>query len=186
MGERVIQPNTHVTLDYELRGEKGELLDASESDQPHPIRYVHGYGMLVPGLERALTGLGEGDEREIVVPAESAYGEYDADLLFELERERLADLRIDVGDEIVAESDDGEEIVLSVVGVRDDCVVADANHPLAGMQLRYTVKIREVRPATVEEIDHAAAELDEAHEHVHGPDCEHGAEPARIVGLHAS
>lgn len=178
----VIQPNAHVTLDYELRGDGGDLLDASDADPPHPIRYVHGYGMLVPGLESALSGLQAGDEREIVVPADSGYGEYDEDLLVEVPRERLPDSRVEVGDEIIAESPEGDEVVMSIVGVRDDCVVADANHPLAGMTLRYKVQIREVRPATEAEIDHAAADLDEAHEHVHGPDCDHDDEPVRLVG----
>jgi FKBP-type peptidyl-prolyl cis-trans isomerase SlyD len=182
VGSLVIQPNTHVTLDYELYGEEGELLDASESDEPHPIRYVHGYGMLVPGLEGALAGLREGDLREIIVPADSAYGEYDESLLVEVPRGELPDSRVEVGDEILAESPDGEEIVMSIVGVRDDCVVADANHPLAGKTLRYMVTIREIRPATNEEIDRAAADLDDAREHVHGPDCEHEDEPIPVVG----
>lgn len=182
MSEFSIQPNIHVTLDYELRGEDGELLDTSEGDEPHPIRYVHGYGMLVPGLETALSGLHAGDEREFVLPPDSAYGDYDDALVVELERERLPGSHVEVGDEIVAESSDGEQIVMIVVEVRPDCVVADANHPLAGRTLRYAVKIREVRPATAEEIDRAASDLDEAHEHVHGPDCDHGDEPVRIVG----
>jgi FKBP-type peptidyl-prolyl cis-trans isomerase SlyD len=177
----VIQPNTHVTLDYELYGEDGELLDGSEGDEPHPIRYVHGYGMLVPGLESALAGLCEGDVREIIVPADSGYGEYDETLLVEVPKDELPDSRIEVGDEIVAESPDGEELVMNVVGLRDDCVVADANHPLAGRTLRYTVKIREIRPATDEEVDRAAADLDDAREHVHGPDCEHDDEPTAVV-----
>ncbi|HXX65968.1 MAG TPA: peptidylprolyl isomerase [Polyangiaceae bacterium] len=182
MGELAIQPNFHVTLDYELRDESGELLDMSEGDEPHPIRYVHGYGMIVPGLEMALSGLRVGDEREIVVSAEHAYGEHDDGLVMELERERFPDAHVEVGDEIVLESSDGEEIVLNVVELRPDCIVADANHPLAGKTLRYTVKIREVRPATDEEIDRAAADLDEAHEHVHGPDCDHEDEPLRVIG----
>lgn len=182
MSELAIQPNVHVTLDYELRGDSDQLLDASEADEPHPIRYVHGYGMLVPGLESALAGLRAGDEREIVVPADSGYGEYDDSLLVELERDRLPDSDIEVGDEIVAESSDGEEVAMTVVGVRDDAIVADANHPLAGMTLRYTVRIREVRQATAEEIDRAASDLDDAHEHVHGADCDHGDEVVRITG----
>ncbi|MCL2449418.1 MAG: FKBP-type peptidyl-prolyl cis-trans isomerase, partial [Polyangiaceae bacterium] len=69
MSDFTIQPNAYVTLDYELRDEDGELIDASEGDGGEPIRYVHGYGMLVPGLEAALAGLRSGDERDVVVPA---------------------------------------------------------------------------------------------------------------------
>jgi FKBP-type peptidyl-prolyl cis-trans isomerase SlyD len=169
-----IQPNKHVVLDYELRGDGGDLLDASEGEGGEPIRYVHGYGMLVPGLEAALAGLKAGDERDIVVPAEAGYGEYDEELLLEIERSEFPDpTAVEVGDEFVAESPEGEEIPMTVVELKDDAVVVDANHPLAGITLRYSVKVRDVREATEHEIEEAAAALDEAHEHAHGPDCDH-------------
>jgi FKBP-type peptidyl-prolyl cis-trans isomerase SlyD len=176
-----IQPNSHVTLDYELRDDEGELIDASAAEDGEPIEYVHGYGMLVPGLEAALVGLRVGDERDIVVPAEAAYGERDESLVLEVDRSEFPDPKaVAPGDEFVAESPDGDEIAMNVVEVKDDVVVVDANHPLAGMTLRYSVKVREVREATEDEIQRAASDLDEAHEHVHGPDCDHSHEP---VGL---
>jgi len=176
-----IQPNAHVTIDYELRDEEGDMLEASADEGGEPIRYVHGYGMLVPGLEAALVGLHAGDVRDVVVPAEAGYGEYDDDLLLELDRSELPDPKgVAVGDEFVAESPDGDEIAMSVVEVRDDLVVVDANHPLAGMTLRYHVTVRDIRPATDDEIRRAASQLDEVHEHVHGPDCDHHHEPTPI------
>jgi FKBP-type peptidyl-prolyl cis-trans isomerase SlyD len=174
VSDLTIQPNTHVVIDYELRDDDGELLDASEAEGGEPITYVHGYGMLVPGLEAALVGLKVGDEREVVVPAEAGYGEYDEGLVLQLDRGEFPDPKqVEVGDEFVAESPDGDEITMNVVEVKDDVVVVDANHPLAGMTLRYRVKVRDVREATKDEIDRAAADLDEAHAHVHGPDCDH-------------
>jgi FKBP-type peptidyl-prolyl cis-trans isomerase SlyD len=163
-----------VTLDYELKGDDGELLDASEGEGGEPIRYVHGYGMLVPGLEAALVGLHAGDEREVVVPAEAGYGERDETLVLEIERSEFPDpAAVEEGDEFVAESPDGDEIAMNVIEVKGDLVIVDANHPLAGQTLHYKVKVRDVRQATDEEVERAAADLDEAHEHVHGPDCDH-------------
>ena len=99
-----IQPNAYVTLDYTLKDEDGTVLDASEVEGGAPIQYVHGYGMLVPGLEAALAGLEPGDEREIVVPAEAGYGEYDDELVLEIDRSELPDpSKVEVGDEFVAE-----------------------------------------------------------------------------------
>jgi FKBP-type peptidyl-prolyl cis-trans isomerase SlyD len=183
VSDLTIQPNTHVTLDYELRGDDGDLLDASKGDGGEPIRYVHGYGMLVPGLEAALVGLRAGDEREVVVPAAAGYGERDEDLVLEIDRDEFPDPKaVEVGDEFVAESPDGDEIAMNVVEVKGDVVVVDANHPLAGMTLHYQVKVCNVREATEEEIEQAAADLDEAHEHVHGPDCDHDHDH-ELVGL---
>lgn len=181
VNDLTIQPNTHVTIDYELRDDEGDVLDASHGDDGEPIRYVHGYGMLVPGLEAALAGLKVGDERDIVVPAEAGYGEYDEELVLEIDRGEFPDPKsVKVGDEFVAESPDGDEIAMSVVDLKDDVVVVDANHPLAGMTLRYHVRVRDVREATETEIESAAADLDEAHEHVHGPDCDHSHEPVGV------
>lgn len=177
MSNLTIQPNTHVVLDYELRDDEGNLLDASEADGGEPIQYVHGYGMIVPGLESALVGLRAGDEREVLVPAEAGYGEYDESLVLQIDRAEFPDPKeVEVGDEFIAESPDGDEVTMNVVEVREDIVVVDADHPLAGMTLRYSVKVRDVRQATDDEIQHAAADLDEAHEHVHGPDCDHNHE----------
>jgi len=67
----MIEPNQFVTVDYELRDDDGEILDGSGADGADPIEYVHGYGMLVPGLEAALAGLRAGDERDVVVPSEA-------------------------------------------------------------------------------------------------------------------
>jgi FKBP-type peptidyl-prolyl cis-trans isomerase SlyD len=185
VSDLTIQPNTHVTIDYELRDDAGDLLDASAGEGGVPIRYVHGYGMLVPGLEAALAGLRVGDERDVVVPAEAGYGEYDEGLVLEIERRELpAASGVKVGDELVAESPDGDEIAMSVVEVRDESVIVDANHPLAGVTLRYSVAVREIRAATDDEIEHAASELDDAHEHVHGPDCDHVHEPVSLGHNH--
>lgn len=177
-----IQANRHVTLDYELRDEDGDLLDASESEGGEPIRYVHGYGMLVPGLEAALVGLHVGDERDILVPADSGYGEYDESLLVEIDRDEFPNPKaVEIDDEFVAEAPDGEEVAMRVVELKDDSIVVDANHPLAGMTLRYHVTVRSVRLATDAEIERAASELDDAHEHMHGPDCDHTHEPATLA-----
>jgi FKBP-type peptidyl-prolyl cis-trans isomerase SlyD len=176
-----IQPNTYVTIEYELRDEDNELLDASEEQDGEPIRYVHGYGMLVPGLEAALAGLRAGDAREVVVPAEGAYGEYDDGLVLEIARSDLPDpAAVQVGDEFTADLPDGQEMAVSVRAIEGDSVFVDANHPLAGMTLRYLVKVRDVRAATDAEIEQAAVDLDDAHEHVHGPDCNHSHDPLRL------
>lgn len=158
-----IEPNTRVVLDYTLRDDDDDVLDASSGEDGEPIVYVHGYGMLVPGLEKALAGLRVGDERTIVVLPEEGFGERDEELVLEVDRSEMPRPdAVQVGDEIVAESSDGDEAVMRVLEVNADSVLLDGNHPLAGERLHYTVIIREVRPATDEEIGEAAAEFEEA------------------------
>ena len=171
-----IESNAFVMLDYTLKDDKGEVLDESIAEGGEPISYVHGYGMLVPGLEAGLAGLAAGDEKKIVVPAVDGYGDRDEELVLEVDKQDFPDpKKITPGDEFVAESPDGDEVVMRVMSLTDDGVIVDANHPLAGQTLHYQVRVREVRAATEDEIAQAAAELEEAEGdgHVHGPDCDH-------------
>lgn len=157
-----IGPNAFAEVDYILEGEDGEVLDDSGSSDGEPLRYVHGYGMLVPGLERALAGLGQGDAAEIVVPPEEAYGAHDEELVFAVARSDAP--QADEGDEVVLEDEDGDETVARVVEVGEEELVVDGNHPLAGLTLRYRVHVREVREATGDEIAQAATSFDEQRE----------------------
>src|SRR4051794_23995737 len=107
----MIEPNAHVTLDYTLRDQTGALLDESEGEGGEPIRYVHGYGMLVPGLEAGLAGLVVGAKKDIVVPADEGFGERDEELVLEIDRAEFPDPEhVEKGAEFVAESPDGDEV----------------------------------------------------------------------------
>lgn len=158
-----IGPNARVVLDYALRDESGAVLDASESEGGEPIVYVHGYGMIVPGLEAGLEGLRAGDGKTIVVAPEAGFGEHDPELVLELDRTDVPRPKdVAEGDEFIAESPEGDEVIMRVIEVVDDAVVVDANHPLAGMTLHYEVKVREVRAATDAEIRDAADLFEQA------------------------
>jgi FKBP-type peptidyl-prolyl cis-trans isomerase SlyD len=185
-----IQSNARVVLEYTLRDEKGEVLDSSDAEDGEPIVYVHGYGMLVPGLEAALVGLEQGASKDVTVDPAEGFGDRDDDLVLEIDKTDFPDPNnVTIGDDIVAESPDGEEVPMRVVEVKDETVVVDANHPLAGVTLRYSVKVKEVAAASEDEIAEAAAGFEEAgygggcddpthdhshdhgdgHSHAHGP-----------------
>ncbi|MFO0740475.1 MAG: peptidylprolyl isomerase [Labilithrix sp.] len=161
-----IGPNARVVLDYTLKAD-GEIVDASDGSFPdsarEPIVYIHGYGMIVPGLERALAGLVAGDTKDVVVTPEEGYGDRDEELVVEVDRAEMPRPdAVAVGDEIVAESPEGDEASLTVVDIDGDTVVLDGNHPLAGKTLHYSVIVRHVGPATDVEIAEAARAFEEA------------------------
>lgn len=181
-----IQPNARVVLEYTLKDDDGEVLDTSDMEDGEPIVYVHGYGMLVPGLEAALEGLKVGTEKQIVVEPAEGFGDHDEDLVLEVDRGDFPDpKKVTEGDEFIAESPDGDELAMRVIEVKDDTVVVDANHPLAGRTLHYAVKVREIRAASEEEIAEAAEAFEDAgygecndptHDHSQGHAHEHGHE----------
>ncbi len=150
-----------VTLDYTVFDESGDVLDTTEGREP--LVYLHGAGFLVPGLEKALYDRSIGDSFELDVNAADAYGEYDEDLVQSVPGELFDGMEVSEGDTFVADTDDGHRPV-TVVEVSEEFVKVDANHPLAGVNLRFSVAVRDVRAATAEEI---------AHGHVHGQDDHH-------------
>jgi FKBP-type peptidyl-prolyl cis-trans isomerase SlyD len=153
-----VGPDTYVTVAYTLYGEDGEVIDRTDAEEP--LSYLHGYGQLVPGLERGLEGMSKGDLRSVVVEAKDAYGEYDPEAIFEVDKSDFPrPNEIAVGDEFMAESDDGEGVALTVVEVHEDSCLVDTNHPLAGEVLRFEVTVLDVRPATDGEIRKAEAAL---------------------------
>jgi FKBP-type peptidyl-prolyl cis-trans isomerase SlyD len=150
-----------VTIDYTLTDEKGEVLDSSKGQEP--LTYLHGGGNIIPGLESALEGKAAGDALKVTVPAAEGYGERDEELVQDVPREQFPGEQIEVGMRFHAQSSDGSQVV-TVVAVDDRKVTVDGNHPLAGMNLAFDVKVLEVRDATADEI---------AHGHIHGEDGEH-------------
>jgi FKBP-type peptidyl-prolyl cis-trans isomerase SlyD len=153
-----VGPDTFVTLAYTLYDEDGDVIDQTDAEEP--LSYLHGYGQLVPGLERGIEGMGKGDLRSVVVPAKDGYGEYDPEGVFEIERNDFPQpSEVAVGDEFVAESDDGHGISLTVLEVNGDSCIVDTNHPLAGEVLRFDVTVLDVRAATDGEIKKAEAAM---------------------------
>lgn len=172
-----VEANSRVVVDYTLRDRDGQVLDESSSEGGEPIEYVHGYGMIVPGLEMGLLGLEPGAKKTIVVAPEEGFGDRDEDLVIEVDRSEVPNPKgIAIGDELVLESPDGEELSMRVVAVTEDGVTLDGNHPLAGETLYYQIEVREVRPATEYEIAEAASAFEEAE----AEDLEGGAEPELV------
>ena len=94
---------------------------------------------------------------------EEGFGDRDDELVLEIDRSDFPEPKnVKVGDEVVAESPDGDEVPMRVVEVKDETVVVDANHPLAGVTLRYAVMVKEIAEASEEEIAEAAAGFEEA------------------------
>ena len=114
---------------------------------PSDISYLHGgYGHMLDALERALEGKGAGESVLVQLEPQQAFGEYDAELIRVEPAERYGD-GVGVGMQV----EEGDTLY-TVTDVAAGKVVLDANHPLAGMALRFSVVILTVRPASPEEI----------------------------------
>lgn len=152
----VVAAKRVVSIHYTLENPEGETIDAS--DPGDPLRYLHGAGNIVPGLERELEGKKVGDELEVVVKPADGYGEASGPGPQGLPRAAFEGVEPAAGMSFVAEDDDGNQIQLWVLDADEETVVVSAEHPLAGVTLHFSVKIEDVRDATEEEV---------AHGHVH-------------------
>ncbi len=154
-----IAKNKVVEIEYTLTDPKGEVIDTSKGRGP--MTYMQGVGNLIPGLESQLEGRSAGESLVAIVPADKAYGEKDDELVQKVSRGAFKGVDdIKPGMQFQANSPDGHARVVTVVAVTDQEVTVDANHPLAGMELKFDVKVISVRDATEEELDHG---------HAHGP-----------------
>lgn len=151
-----IEQHQVVSIDYELKNDAGEVLDSSAGQEP--LTYLHGTGGLIPGLEKALEGKSADDELEVTIAPAEAYGEFDDSLVQKVNKSAFDGVdNIEPGMQFQAEGNEGEVQSITVIEVEGDDVTIDANHPLAGETLHFSVQIREVRAATDEEKDHGHA-----------------------------
>lgn len=145
-----IAADRRVQLRYRLFDAQGEPIESGERE----LTYVHGgYGAVFPAIEAALEGLGVGDETSVALEPEDSFGDYDADLVRLAPRQLFPD-ELEVGmsfEGLPGEEPDG--LIQTVTDFTDDTVVLDANHPLAGMALRFDLRVLDVRDATDEEIE---------------------------------
>ncbi len=161
-----IARDTVAALHYAVSADGAEV---DRSDQGMPLVYLHGHGNIIPGLEKALLGLQQGDKRDIEIAAADGYGERDAELDFVVGTAAFPDEihpQLKPGFRFRAEhpTRTGHDVIFTVVGRDGEDVAVTGNHDLAGKNLKFTVEIAWVRPATAEELSHG---------HIHDPCC-HG------------
>jgi FKBP-type peptidyl-prolyl cis-trans isomerase SlyD len=153
----LIERDRVVLIHYTLKNDGGEVLESSRGASP--IAYLHGYGNLVPGLEKALAGKRSGDSLTVVVAPEDGYGMRNPGLVQVVAKKSLKlDVEPEVGMQLRTRGPRGVQL-LTVTQVGRDTMTLDGNHPMAGKTLFFDVEVAEVRKATREEL---------AHGHVHG------------------
>ena len=142
-----------VSFHYRLSDESGAELDSSAGGEP--IVYLHGVGAIIPGLEAALAGPEAGDEFEVVLQPDDAYGQVHPELIQTVPHAAFQGIEeVAPGMQFQAQGEDGTTHVVRVVKVEEEGVTIDGNHPLAGEVLHFRIAVQEVRSATPEEIEH--------------------------------
>ncbi|MGK0446201.1 MAG: FKBP-type peptidyl-prolyl cis-trans isomerase SlyD [Bermanella sp.] len=152
-----IEKDSVVYFHYTLSGEDGKAFETSTNG--HPMTFLFGHGNILPALEAEFAGKNEGDQFQVTLTPEQAYGERNEAGVQRIPIKHLATKgKLQKGQAVKVNTDKGMRDV-TIVKVGKFNVDVDTNHPLAGLTITFDVSVEQVRPAEAEEL---------AHGHVHG------------------
>ncbi len=164
-----IEDGCLIELEYELRNSKGEVIETSSAGSL--MSYLHGNEEIPPKLEKQLAGRDVGEKVVVTLAPVDAYGEFNPDGIVAVPRSEFPeDAEIVPGDWVSIEvsGEEGEEpkgeMEMRVVEIAPEAITLDANHPLAGEEITFDLKVASVRKATQPEIDARNAEKQEEEE----------------------
>jgi FKBP-type peptidyl-prolyl cis-trans isomerase SlyD len=134
-----------ISLEYTLKSPDGKVLETSKGREP--LKYIHGQKMMIPGLEKELTGMKVGGEKNVTVKPEDGYGKVNPNAVQEVPKEKIPENALKVGAVLAARSPEGMVVPMTVKQIKDKTVVMDMNHPMAGKTLVFDVKVVDIQPA---------------------------------------
>ena len=140
---RVVSAGDQVRVRYVGRYEDGREFDSSEGNEP--LAFVVGAGQVIPGFDLGVVGMQPGETREVQVSPEQGYGPHVPEMVAEIERAQIPDDdRLAIGGFLEVTLENGQTIEVQVVGLSDETVTLDGNHPLAGKTLCFEIELLEI------------------------------------------
>nr|WKN37176.1 peptidylprolyl isomerase [Tunicatimonas sp. TK19036] len=126
----------------------GTLEDGSEFDSSRkrnePLEFTLGQGQMIPGFEKAVSGMEVGQSKQVSIPSQEAYGDKKKEMIMEVPKENFPpDITPEVGQQLAVNTQ-GKQVPVTVTEISGDTVVLDANHPLAGRDLKFDIELVEI------------------------------------------
>jgi len=135
-----LEDGTKIKVHYTGTLEDGTVFDSSK--ERDPLEFTLGEGEVIPGFENTVRDMDVGETREVTINKDEAYGEHNKELVFEVPAENFpADIPKEEGQQILLRSPEGQEAPAFIVGVNEENVTVDANHPLAGFDLNFELEL---------------------------------------------
>jgi len=141
-----VKKGDKVKMDYTGTLKDGTVFDSStHGDHSHPIEFVVGDGKIIKGFDSAVVGMKKGEEKEITLKPEEAYGEHRAEMIQEVPRDQLPkEQEPTVGMMLMMNLPNGAQLHAKITEVTDRVVKIDVNHPLAGKTLNFKIKLVDI------------------------------------------
>jgi FKBP-type peptidyl-prolyl cis-trans isomerase SlyD len=140
----MIKNGSVVSLEYTVLDDNGNVIQSNKGKSP--LTYTHGRQEIIPGLERSLSEMNVNQAKNIKLQPEEAYGQVNPEAFAEVPKEKLPGSALEVGAVLSARGSQGEDVSVRVHEVRNETVVLDLNHPLAGKTLTFDVKVLDIEP----------------------------------------
>jgi FKBP-type peptidyl-prolyl cis-trans isomerase SlyD len=142
----VIKDGSVVSLEYTLSGEDGKTIESNKGKAP--LKYTQGSQQIVPGLEKGVAGMKAGEEKRVKVKPEDGYGPVDPKGFQEFPKDKIPSEGLKVGSVLMARGPQGQQVPVRVHEIKENTVVLDLNHPMAGKTLVFDIKVLDVQPAS--------------------------------------
>ncbi len=139
-----VKENDTVKVHYTGKLNNGQVFDSSLNREPLEVKL--GQGSLIPGFEKELIDMAINEKKTVTIPKEEAYGDVKKELFQSVKKEQLPEnIKPEVGMGLVASTPDGSEQQVIIVDVKEDHIVLDANHPLAGQDLVFELELVDIK-----------------------------------------
>ncbi|MDO9373712.1 MAG: peptidylprolyl isomerase [Ferruginibacter sp.] len=132
-----------VRVHYTGKLTNGEQFDSSVGREP--LEFTVGAGMMIKGFDAAMPGMNVGDKKTINIAPEDGYGEKSEEAVIEFPKENVPeDMKLEPGMQLTLSNQAGQPVPVTVVEVKDNLIILDANHFLAGQELVFDIELVEI------------------------------------------
>ena len=140
MSNDVVEKNKQIEVNYTGTLDDGSVFDSSEGKEP--LKFVVGLGQVIKGFEDAVVGMKVGEEKDIHIKSEDAYGPRNDKLTQEVPKSSVPkDIKLEEGISLALKAPTGQVVPAKVVKIGDENITLDLNHPLAGKDLNFKLKV---------------------------------------------
>jgi FKBP-type peptidyl-prolyl cis-trans isomerase 2 len=142
-----VQDGDKVRVHYHGKLRNGETFDSSEGREP--LEFTVGSGQVIRGFDEGVKGMAPGDKRTVEIAVEDAYGAKSEEMVIEFPKDQFPDtMQPEQGMQLMMNNGQGQQFPVSIVEVREETVILDANHPLAGQDLIFDLELVEIIPVS--------------------------------------
>ena len=141
------QQGDKVKVHYQGTLKTGETFDSSEGREP--LEFTVGSGQVIKGFDEGVKGMSVGEKRTLEIPVQDAYGEKSQELIIEFPKAQFpGDMTPEVGQQLMMSNGSGQSFPVTIKEVKEDSVLLDANHPLAGQDLVFNIELVDIVPTS--------------------------------------